>query len=469
MHWDEYTDVIIVGSGAAGLSAAIEARQAGADVIVFEKMKITGGNTRISDGGLAAPGIGLQKRMGIADSSECFYDDIVKAGSGLNHPHLAQILAAQAAGAIAWTQDTLGVRYQDRLDRFGGHSVARGLTTRSHSGVDLIKAMSLRLKSMGIVIRTRCRMTKLISDSTGGIQGIQIHSESQANSGNRGMVVNVRARRAVVLATGGFAADVYFRQLHNPCLNASVTSTNHKGATAEGLLAAMEIGAAAVHLSRIQAGPWGCPDENGYGRGGRFASYAVYPKGVVVNPATGLRIVNEWGDRRQRCDALFRVGHPCVGIVDATGAGSDSESLKKCLNSGKVNAFSRIAELASAWDIPVHPLCETIDRYNKMVAAGERDEFGKELGNNASPLDTPPFYAMRLYPKAHYTPGGVVIDTQARVINFHNLPIPRLYAAGEVCGGVHGASRLGSCALTDCIVFGRIAGRMAAAEAPAAL
>jgi succinate dehydrogenase/fumarate reductase flavoprotein subunit len=134
-EWDEQTDILVVGSGIAGLSAAIEARQAGADVLVLEKMKVTGGNTRISDGGLAAPGNLIQKQLGVEDSPELFCQDILRAGLGLNHPHLVALVAEKAADAVNWTMDVLGVTYLDRLDRFGGHSVARCLTTRNHSGI----------------------------------------------------------------------------------------------------------------------------------------------------------------------------------------------------------------------------------------------------------------------------------------------------------------------------------------------
>ena len=133
--WDEQTDVIVIGSGVAGCSAAIEARAAGASVIVFEKMKVTGGNTRISDGGLAAPNNYLQAQQGIEDSPELFYQDLMTAGLYLNHPSLAWTVAEQAADAVKWLQKDLGLQFMDRLDRFGGHSVARALTTRSHSGV----------------------------------------------------------------------------------------------------------------------------------------------------------------------------------------------------------------------------------------------------------------------------------------------------------------------------------------------
>jgi flavocytochrome c len=466
LDWDEQKDVVIIGSGVAGLSAAIEANEAGASVMVLEKMKITGGNTRISDGGVAVPNNYLQEKQGIEDSPELFYEDMLRAGLGLNHPHLVEVLAEKATEAIAWTRDALGVKYLDRLDRFGGHSVARCLTTHTHSGVDFIKAQCALLKQKGIEIRTRCLLTRLQADSQGVVRGVQIRSDYKFPDDNSGIVRNIRANRAVILATGGFANDIQFRMIQNPALDESLGSTNHRGATAEGLITALEIKAAPVHLSWIQLGPWGCADETGYGRGASFASYSVYPAGILVDPATGQRIVNEWADRRRRCDAIFKTGHVCVGIVDAKGAEAAAESLQQCLKRGYVKAFETLTDLASAFAMPNGQLEMTVKSYNQTVKEGGQDPFGKPLAHGSKPLAKPPFYAIRLWPKVHYTPGGVGINSEAQVIDLNNRPIPRLFAAGEVCGGIHGASRLGSCALTECIVFGRIAGQQAAAISP---
>jgi flavocytochrome c len=467
INWDEQTDIVVVGSGAAGLSAAIEASGVGASVVVFEKMKVPGGNTRISDGGLAAPGTDMQRGRGIDDSPDLFYEDMVHAGMGLNHPHLARIVAERAADAITWTRDILGVRYIERVDRFGGHSVARCLTTSNHVGADITRAQKAKLREMGVAIRTRCLMMKLHRDGSGAVSGVQIRQGYELGDERSGTTRDVRARRAVILATGGFGNDTSFRSLQNPRLDASIESTNHRGASAEGLRAALRIGALPIHLSWIQTGPWGCPDETGYGRGASFASYAVYPAGILVDPATGMRIVNEWADRRQRSEAMFEVGHPCLGLVDALGAERAADTLRRCLERGTVRALHRVADVATVYGVPRAALEATVQRYNELVEQRQPDPFGKPLDQgDAHPLETAPFYAIRQWPKVHYTPGGVGIDAQARVIDLHGRPIPRLFAAGEVCGGVHGAGRLGSCALTECIVFGRIAGRRAAALRP---
>jgi len=461
--WDDQVDVAVVGSGAAGLSAAIEAAEAGASVVVFEKMKAIGGNTRISDGGLAAAGTPEQRSRGIEDSPDLFLEDVCRAGLHLNHRDLAALVARRAADAVAWTRETLGVRYLDRLDRFGGHTAARCLTTENHSGADIIRAQRARLEQLGVEIRTGCTMRGLHRDCEGAVLGIQIRDRSASDEEDGGWTRHVRAARSVVLATGGFAADVRFRALQNPRLDAAIESTNHPGATAEALRAALTIGALPVHLSWIQTGPWACPDERGYGHAASFASYAVYPAGIVVDPAAGKRIMNEWADRRERSDRLFEVGHPCVGLVDDVGAERAPDRLARCLRKGTVRAFEDLRDLAAAYGMPAATLEQTVREYNHLVCRGKPDEFGKSLDQRAGqPIEHSPFYAVRQWPKVHYTPGGLGIDTRARVLDLEGRPIPGLFAAGEVCGGIHGAGRLGSCALTECIVFGRIAGQEAA-------
>lgn len=207
LEWDEQKDIIIVGSGAAGLSAVIEASETGASVLVLEKMKVTGGNTRISDGGVAAPNNYLQAKRGIEDAPELLYADMLRAGLGLNHPDLVKVVAEKANEAIDWTRNTLGVKYLDRLDRFGGHSVARCLTTKSHTGADFIRAQCKLLKKKGVEIRTCCFLTRLHTDSQGGVLGVEIRSGYKFPDNLTGIGKNIHANRAVILASGGFGNE----------------------------------------------------------------------------------------------------------------------------------------------------------------------------------------------------------------------------------------------------------------------
>jgi len=468
--WDDHTDVVVIGSGAAGLSAAIEARLAGAAVMVFEKMPVTGGNTRISDGGLSAPDNFMQKRLGVVDSPQLFYEDILRAGLGLNHPDLVGVVARHGAEAVDWIW-SLGVRYADRLDQLGGHSVPRCVTIENNAGHEIIKALTARCRQMGVSIHTRCTLERLITGDSGKVTGVCLSrttpalkqsSDPEIDAGSD-RIQHIRAHRAVVLATGGFGSDVAFRTCQAPRLEGTIGTTNHKGATAEGMTAALKVHAMPLHLSWIQLGPWGCADETGYGKGARFASYSVFPAGILVDPAMGSRIVNEWADRRQRSDAILKTGHACIGIVDDKGAKKELDSLASCLKTGKIRQFDTLADLGAAYDMPDKSLEQTVADYNQWTGQHRPDRFGKLPKKDTMPLDTPPFYAVRLWPKVHYTPGGLHIDTHARVMDLSHRPIPGLFAAGEVTGGIHGAGRLGGCALTECIVFGRIAGQNAAA------
>lgn len=467
VNWDETYDVIVIGSGLAGLCAAVEARTAGARVVVFEKMKISGGNTRISDGGLAAPNNFLQKRKDVADSAALFCRDILKAGHGLNHPDLVTAFAQEASTAVDWTRKELNVRYMDRLDQFGGHSAARCLTLKGRSGSDLIKALVAKLGNLGVEIRTDSLLKQIITGKENRVTGVKIDTRWRAGNEPDGGLKQIRAKKGVVLATGGYGGDVGFRSFLQPRLDDNFQTTNHRGATAEALIAALGANASALHLSRIQLLPSGCPDEKGYGKGGRFGSYLVYPHGILVNPVTGRRIVNEWADRKARADAMVQQQTPCIGLIDSLGAREAPQLVSQCLKSQKVQVFETIPDIADQFHMPRSALETTIRNYNTAIDQGTPDAFGKPLKSSTPKIVSPPFYAIRLWPKIHYTPGGVGINPRAQVLDFNQRPVPGLYAAGEVTGGVHGAGRLGSCALTECIVFGRIAGRQAGSSRPA--
>jgi succinate dehydrogenase/fumarate reductase flavoprotein subunit len=228
----------------------------------------------------------------------------------------------------------------------------------------------------------------------------------------------------------------------------------------------LAIGAMPVHLSWIQIGPWTSPDEKGYGIGPDFSCYIAQPYGLFVDPTSGKRFVNELADRRIRGDAILATGRPCIAIADARGVEISGFRVDHCLRKGVVKQLESIEAVAHCYRIPADALKETVAAYNQAVAKGIDPQFGKPIIENAAPLTHPPFFCMRLWPKTHYTMGGIGIDAGARVFDLKGQCIPGFYAAGEVTGGVHGACRLGSCAITDCLVFGRIAGQNVAAESP---
>jgi len=463
-NWSEITDVVVIGSGFAGLAAAIEAHNAGASVIILEKMNAPGGNSIISDGGIAAAGTEMQSKLGIKDSPELMYKDMLKAGLSINYPELVRQVTEKSNEVLQWSIDYLGVEYMERLDIFGGHSVPRCYTPVGVSGSAIIKRQLKKLDEMGIKVRMRAYFKTFIRDSGGKIIGVLVRNNFSHKHAESGVDKQIGIRKGVVLATGGFGSDVNFRSTQDPRLTKEIETTNKPFATAEALKEVLKINAMPVQLSHIQLGPWGTPDEKGYGVGARFSDYIVFPYGIVVEPDSGKRIVNELADRKTISDAVLRIGHPCVGIADAKAVETTGWDIKPCLKKGIVNQFDQLQELASCYGIPSENLKITIKKYNGYVKNKLDEEFGKQILPDALPLSTSPYYGIRTWPKVHHTMGGVQINTRAQVIDINQRPIPRLYAAGEVTGGIHGACRLGSCAVTECLVFGRISGYNAATE-----
>jgi len=464
-NWDEIADVVVIGSGFAGLTAAIEARNAGASVIILEKMKAPGGNSIISDGGIAAAGTLMQEKAGIKDSPELMYSDMLKAGLGLNYPALVREVAEKSNEVLQWSIDYLKVKYLDRVDQFGGHSVPRCYTALKVSGSTIIKQQLIKLRELGMEVKTQMYLQTFIKNSKGRVCGVRVSDGYKRTNKDSGSDKYIRARKAVILATGGFGADIAFRAAQDPRLTREIDTTNKRFATAEALKEALKLGATPVHLSWIQLGPWASPDEKGYGVGPAFSDYIVFLYGIVVDPMRARRVVNELADRKILSDTILNIGQPCIGIADKKAVEGSGWNIQRCLEKGVVKEFSQLEELALYYGLPPDALKATVEKYNTYVKNNLDEEFGKPFPPNTAPMSHPPYYGIRLWPKVHHTMGGVQINVKGQVIDLNQNPIEGLYAAGEVTGGIHGACRLGSCAITDCLVFGRICGRNAAAEA----
>lgn len=459
--WDEITDVVVVGSGFAGLTAAIEAKNSGASVIVLEKMAAPGGNSIISDGGIAAPGTDLQKKYGVVDTPDMMYEDMVKAGLGINYPELVRVVVDNAKDAFQWSIDYLGVEYMDRIDIFGGHSVLRCYTAKNITGATIIKKQMKKVNELRVEVRFRSYLKSLVEDKDGRICGVIVREGYDYRDPGKGRERYIKAEKRVILATGGFGGDVDFRSAQDPRLTENIGTTNKPFATSEVIKESIRVGAMPVQLSHIQLGPWASPDEKGYGVGPMFSEYIVFQYGVIVDPATGKRFVNELADRKTLSDKLLSIGHPCVGIADSKAVREAGWNIDAAIKRKVVKKFDTMEELADFYGVVKEELMETIIKFNENFIEGEDKSFGKPLIENATPITEAPYYAMRLWPKVHFVMGGIRIDAHARVIDIEGNVIEGLYAAGEVTGGVHGASRLGSCAITECLVFGRIAGKNA--------
>jgi flavocytochrome c len=460
--WDETVDVVVVGSGFAGLAAAIEAHDAGASVKVIEKMDKPGGNSWINGGQVAAAGSALQQKEGITDSPELMYKDMLVAGEYLNYPELARTVANQSNDTVEWTMKRVGAQYKEQINMMGGHSVPRTLQTANGHGSEVVGKQIEALKKVGVEISFHHALSQLYRDQSGQVVGIEVREGYEIGKLGGGAVKTIKARKGVVLATGGFSADIHFRLVQNPRLTADYKSTNQPGATAESLIAALRIDAAPVQLDEIQLIPLTSPDDEGLGDGCGFIAGSGMTHGVLVDPATGKRFVSELADRKIQANAIIATGHPAINIGDAHGAKFAWWGLEKSVAKGTVKRFDTLEALATAYKIDAAALKKTIATFNGYVKAKKDPDFNKLIVKGALPIIEPPYYAARVWPKVHHCMGGVEINNKAQVIDLDGAVIPGLYAAGEITGGVHGACRLGSVAIIDCLVFGRIAGKSVA-------
>jgi flavocytochrome c len=458
VQWTRETDVLVVGTGFAALSAAIEAKSAGADVLIIEKMQLPGGNSTINGGDMAAVGTKLQTEAGVDDNIDLMVKDMLTAGLNYNHIDKVRLLVESSKEAVEWCE-SIGVEFT-KLNFHGGHSVPRTNTTTNATGADIIKAMVAKTEDQGTEIAFGTILDRFILDDTGRVIGIEGREDYDIDETDSGSPITIKANKGVVLASGGFSNDLKMRVIHEPRLTDDLTSTNHDGATGEALREALKLGAMDVHMDWIQLGPWTSPDEKGFGYTPQFCERLV-GHGLMIDPATGKRFVNETGNRKVRADLMLVLEHVTLIIADSDAVQRQvtPHTLSSGLETGVIMEFQTLEEIAQEFSIPVEPFLAEVQRWNGFVTNGKDEDFGTLIQQGAGPTQTAPFYAAKLWPKVHHTMGGLVTNLKAQVMDQDYEPIPGLYAAGEVTGGIHGAVRLGSCATTDCVVNGRIAGQ----------
>ena len=468
--FDEIYDVVIIGSGFSGLTAALAAREAGASAAVFEKMAFVGGNSSLSGGMFAVPGSSVQKEQGIKDSPEALMADMERIGLGLGDPQHIRFVCEHAAETFEWTRSYIGVDWNPTLTGKGGHSAERCLITRQGTGQGIIVPAVKKLASLGVKPRTGCFMEKILRSPEGRVQGVEIREGYVFGKPAAGSVKRIGARRAVVLACGGFGADVKYRQKLDPKLGAQFLTTNQPGATSESWREVSRIGARIIQADWIQCLPSCSPLEKGMGKATHFASISGSLFGFWLSSLTGERFVNEFGDRKVCTDAILTVinkGGHALALSDSDGV-AHLEKLRpglfdQMIAEKTVVKYDDAEALAKAYKMDPEVLKKTIAQYNDDLAKQSDPKFGRRFDRSAKPIGSGPYFVSEMSPKVHHCMGGVAtaVDTAVHDV-MTDKPIPGLFAAGEFVGGIHGAVRIGACAVMDCLVNGREAGRMAA-------
>ena len=440
---DQY-DVIVVGSGGAGMSAAISAKDAGADVAIFEKMPIIGGNTSKSSGGMNASETKFQKEQGIEDSNDLFYEETLKGGKGTNNPELLRYMVDHSAEAIEWL-DGMGIRL-NKITFSGGFSVARIHRPEDGSAVGgyLVNGLYNNLMEREVPIFVNADVTDL-TDKDGTVTGVTVKIDGKEKT--------IKAK-AVVLATGGFGSNMDMITKFKPELEGYVT-TNHEGATGDGIALAEEEGADTVQMDQIQIHPT-VYQETSY-----LVSEAVRGEGAILVNSEGKRFYNEMETRDNVSAAINSLPERSAYVVFDQALRERATAIEQYDEMGMVVKGDTVAELAKAIGVPEENLVATMEAWNKYVAAKNDTEFSRTTGMEHD-LTKAPYYAIKIAPGIHHTMGGLKINTKTEVLKKDGSVIPGLYAAREVTGGVHGSNRIGGNAVADIIIFGRQAGSQSA-------
>ena len=448
-------DVVVVGAGGAGLAAAITAAENGASVILVEKMSNVGGNTLISGGEMAAPGNWMQEKEGIADDVETFYNDVLKGGDNEGDPALIHVLAENALEGALWLRDDIHVTFEDYMLFFGGHSIKRSLVPLNASGVELIQKLNAKAESLGITIHKGTRATKL--EMTDG-------KVNTVKADYNGQEITYTANKGVVLTTGGFGSNIEMRKQYNPQMDEKILSTNSVGSTGDGVVMAQELGAQVVDMQFIQTYPT-CDVETGallY-----VGDVRLEGRSILVN-LEGKRFVEELERRdvislavTEQTGGVSYMFWDEASMVASGVAASHQQEYDDLIRRGKLVKADTIEEACAHFGINAEELKATVERYNQYAADGKDLEFNKR--GTLTAFGEGPYYIMVSTPAIHHCMGGLKINTSAQVIDTEGNVIPGLFAAGEVTGDIHGTNRLGSDAIADIIVYGRIAGENAAA------
>jgi fumarate reductase flavoprotein subunit len=453
-EFDFETDVIVVGGGACGLTAAIAAHDAGARVAIVEKLPRPGGNTALSTGSIAGAGTRFQRAAGIDDSPARMLDDLERLAGPHDVPNVARRLAETSASIVEWLVDTVGARLRLIAEyRHIGHSVPRLHAPESRRGQDLFDDLLRAIEKRDIPFALASPVTALLRDESHRLIGVTTHAASA--TGNR------IAAHKIILACNGFAADRDLVREYCPDITGAAYFGS-PGSTGEAVRWGRELGAGLANMGAYQAyAAIAYPH-------GSLLSWTTIEKGGLLINQLGERFGNEAEGYSGFARRVLTQTGPVYSLFDSRirdiAAGEDE--FRELMRYGGVLEASSVGGLAGAAGLEPNKLAATIDRYNAAAQGMETDVFGRsEFG--LAPLE-PPFVLCRVIPGLFHTQGGLRTDADGRVLAVSGAPIPNLFAGGGAAAGISGRSGPGGYAsgngLLCAIGLGWLAGRAAAAE-----
>lgn len=437
---DSY-DVVIVGAGGAGMSAALEAKAAGMNPVILEKMPVAGGNTSKASSGMNASETKFQKEQGISDRNDLFYEETLKGGHNTNNKEMLRFFVDHSADAIDWL-DSNGITLNN-LTITGGMSEKRTHRPKDGSAVGqyLVTGLLKKVQEQGIPIFVNANV-KEITKRDGKANGVKVlftqHGEKTI------------AAKSVVITAGGFGANMDIIAQVRPDLEGYVT-TNQAGSTGDGINMIEKMGGTTVDMDQIQVHPT-VQQENSY-----LIGEAVRGEGAILISSKGKRFINEMAARDSVTAAINKMPEKNAFLIFDAGVKSRAKAVEQYEKMGFVKAKDTIKALAADIGVPADQLQKTLDSWNSAVKNKKDAEFGRKTGMDHE-LSAAPYYAIRIGPGIHYTMGGVKINTNTEVLDKNGKPIPGLFAAGEVTGGLHGENRIGGNSIAEIIIFGRQAG-----------
>lgn len=449
------TDVVVIGSGAAGLSAAIEAAQGGADVVILEKLSRTGGSTRISSGMVVVGGSKLQAEAGIEDSVEKFENYMLERGAGNVDEEMVNYVAENANDALDFLMD-MGISYSPEGIVFSGTADVERAHVPATYGVEFVDQMVERAESLGVEIYTDTPAESLIQEENGKIVGV--------NATKNGAKFTVNSE-AVIIATGGFDQNEELKEQYAPEA-AGAWAVSAPQNTGDGLLMGMEVGADTVFKGGFIGWKVVSP---AYGHTTKEAQPIYGLPNLIVDTA-GNRFTDESEDYPFLYQAMTENGDDkFYFIFDANAGTTDTleastatiDSLEAAVEAGVAFKADTIEELAEISELT--NLLETSNRYNEMIENGTDEDFGRNVETMSS-LKSGPFYAIQSQKATLGTFGGLKVNIPGEVLDENGQAIAGLYAAGEVANGdffgdTYPAS---GTAISMSVIFGREAGQSAA-------